>query len=106
MTQENMLAEIKKSIVPLLVSKFNSQSVFLFGSVASGYFTKNSDVDLIVVSEYFKSVPVLKRMPLILNALRYKKHLDILCYTTEEFERVKETSAVLKEALKTSVRLV
>ena len=60
---------------------------------------ENSDIDVIMVSNYFLKIPFVKRMPLVLKKIRFKKHIDIICYTPSEFEKIRKTSIILKEAL-------
>jgi predicted nucleotidyltransferase len=78
----------------------------LFGSRAKGNFNKDSDIDLIIVSETFKDVPMIRRMSVVLKELKFPKHIDVLCYTPEEFERIQNTSAIVKDALLNSVAIV
>jgi len=45
-------------------------------------------------------------MPLVLKKVRFPKHVDYLCYTKEEYEKIKDESAIIKDALKHSIEIV
>ncbi|PWR73505.1 hypothetical protein DLD82_09670 [Methanospirillum stamsii] len=56
-------------------------------------------MDVILVSEYFSSIPFISRMTDVLLNVPFRIHVDYICYTPEEFSRLSETSAIVKEAL-------
>lgn len=74
--------------------------VILFGSQVSGDIGRHSDVDLILVDPSFKDIKPFKR------GLGLHKHwhsdlpVDFLCYTPEEFERLKSRISIVREAVK------
>jgi len=70
-----------------------------FGSYARGDWGVGSDLDVIIVAEAFARIPFVKRMAYVLGLARFPKHVDYLCYTREEFARIKETSSVVHSAL-------
>lgn len=35
----------------------------------------------------------------MLKLVRFPKHVDYLCYTPEEFERIKDSSSIVEDAL-------
>ncbi|MCD5408793.1 nucleotidyltransferase domain-containing protein [Candidatus Bipolaricaulota bacterium] len=86
--------------LPKIREAFNPSQVIVFGSRAQGRGGEGSDLDVIVVADSFCGVPFLKRMPMLLKLVRFEKHIDFLCYTEEEFEQAKETSSIVKSALK------
>ncbi|MCL4513137.1 MAG: nucleotidyltransferase domain-containing protein [Candidatus Eremiobacteraeota bacterium] len=63
--------------------------IILFGSHASGTAKKHSDIDLVVVSNYFRNVNLLERLGLLGRAriapTDIKEPMDILGFTEEEF---------------------
>ena len=89
----------KKEALPRIFPKFRPLKVVLFGSRITGGATENSDLDVIIISNYFKEIPFVKRMGEILKAARFPKHVDYFCYTPEEFDRIKESSAIIEQAL-------
>lgn len=101
---EKLLKEIKK------FKKINRfKEVILFGSYARGDFTKHSDVDLILVDKKFSGKDVFKRS----NGLWIKWHVkqglkypvDFLCYTPQEFEKLKKEVSIVSEALREGIKI-
>ncbi len=78
--------------------KFKPLKVVMFGSRITGRATEASDLDVIIVSKEFQEIPFVKRMGELLKAARFPKHVDYFCYTPEEFERVKDSSAIIEQA--------
>ena len=105
MDNEYWLNKIRTEVMPILQQSFNPQKVLLFGSRAKGNSTPDSDIDLIIVSDFFSDIHPLKRMTLVLKKIRFPKHIDVLCYTTEEFEKIQKTSAIVLDAINNSYAL-
>ncbi|OEU50492.1 MAG: hypothetical protein BA871_11270 [Desulfuromonadales bacterium C00003096] len=82
-----------------LVAELNPEKILLFGSRIKGTADENSDIDVIVVSNAFATIPFIERMSLILKMIRFPKHIDFICYSPEEFDRLKNKSSVLMDAL-------
>ncbi len=95
-----------KEVLPLIVAEFKPVKVMFFGSRVSGDASKDSDIDVIIISEAFKDIPFVKRMGKILNLTRFPKHVDYLCYTPEEFNNVKNNSIVIEDALENHLEAV
>ena len=80
----------------------------LFGSAARGTGNQDSDIDMVVISDWFKKKRFLDRLTLLSRA-RGNKFLDwpmdILGYTQEEFEHLSRASAVLAEAKKDGIEI-
>lgn len=79
--------------------------VVLFGSRAYGLASDESDIDIIIVSKKFENIKFVKRAAYILKLLHYPLHVDPICYTPSEFERMKNISLVLKDALTNGIEL-
>lgn len=63
--------------------------IIIFGSYAIGRAREHSDIDLVVISDAFKGVNLLKRLELIGIALakaRVIEPVEALGYTEEEYE--------------------
>ncbi len=86
-------------ILPRLIDLFQPEDVILFGSRVQGTARDDSDLDVIVVSECFRDIPQHERFPLVRKRIRTPYSIDYLCYTPEEFERMKTRSSVLESAL-------
>jgi predicted nucleotidyltransferase len=99
MRNDRLLAEYQHLIVPKIVHQFSPAKILISGSRVKGTPTQDSDIDVIIVADAFFGVPFVRRMVLVLKSARFKKHVDYFCYTPEEFERLKTTSAILRDAV-------
>lgn len=105
--------------VELLLSKYQEaiqrlyepESVWLFGSRASGEASPSSDIDLLVVSERFAQVRRLRRRSTFLRETGLAQAYDLpvvdpLCYTPEEFRAGLHQPTIVAEAVATGVQLI
>jgi hypothetical protein len=99
MIDDIWVEKFKKEAVPLLFQEFKPSKVLIFGSRMKGTATADSDIDAIIVSDHFNKIPFMQRMALLLKKVRFPKHIDYLCYTPEEFERIKISSAIIQDAI-------
>jgi len=79
--------------------------VLLFGSRATGKANRDSDYDLIVVSESFKKTPFVDRPAGIWLKSDVGIAADLLCFTPKEFARASKTSVILRDGLKHAIAL-
>ena len=101
-----------KKLIPKL-KKFKEsnkiQKLILFGSYGRGDFTKRSDVDIILIDKKFRDKNVFERT----KGLWLKWHLnlkinypvDFICYTPEEFNKLKKEVSIASEALKEGIEV-
>ena len=86
----------KRNNVKLIISKYSEElskkikidGIFLFGSAARGKMTKDSDIDLIILSSDFKRMGFMRRLQLlsrISSVCAKETAMDIIGYTPEEF---------------------
>ena len=100
----NILNELKKFRINLS-KEIPIEKIILFGSYASGSVSKNSDIDLIIVSKYFRK----KRFRY--RALGFYKYwnldypVDFLCYTPEEFNKLSKRITIVREATKNGIKI-
>jgi len=94
--KEILEAELKriKSQIPAL----DVQKAILFGSLATGRVGKASDIDLIIVKRSDKKF--LNRVDEFYEKLNPKVSLDIMVYTPEEFERMRQTNPFIKRVIR------
>ena len=85
-----------REALPKIKGKINPSRVIIFGSRVGGFATEDSDIDVIVVSDFFKNVNFLERMSMLLKLIRFEKHIDFLCYTEEEFKHLKRKFSYCK----------
>ena len=95
--ERELRAELDR-IVNVLRERGDVEKVILFGSLARGEVTSTSDIDLIIVQDTDK--PFLERLHDIYSSVVPKKALDVLVYTPDEFQSLKEDRSFVKRALK------
>lgn len=99
-------SKIVKSFRSKLSKRFKLDRMILFGSRARGDNFKESDFDFVLVSEDFKNLHFLKRMAKILCYWDYPYDLEALCYTNEEFDKLKKQTTIVQLAMEEGVRLI
>jgi len=83
--REELLKKISDKLIEQL-KPLDPELVIICGSLARGKFVENlSDVDLLIVSEKFKSMNPLKRIPFVLQYIDLNLPVDVVCYTPSEF---------------------
>ena len=98
MKEDRYLKQFYRDVLPSLVRIFSPVKVKVFGSRVKGTATDDSDIDVIIVAESFREIPFVNRMATVMKSVRFSKHVDYLCYTPEEYERLKDRSSILKDA--------
>ncbi|MDI6721388.1 MAG: nucleotidyltransferase domain-containing protein [Candidatus Aenigmarchaeota archaeon] len=81
------------------------EKMYLFGSMASGKSHKYSDIDLIVVSKRFRNKGILGRAPQLYMTWDLEYPVDFLCYTPEEFNKLKKQVTIVREAVKNGIAI-
>jgi len=99
-----VLAELER-LKKRIQKKYNLEEMILFGSRAQGEELLTSDVDLLVVSDGFSGIPFRKRPDFLLDNWKLSVDLEVLCYSSSEFERKKKEIGLVSEAVKTGIVL-
>ncbi|MGB2841636.1 MAG: nucleotidyltransferase domain-containing protein [Halobacteriota archaeon] len=87
------------NLIEKLSKKIRIEKVIIFGSRARGEEKEESDVDLLIISPDFKAKKFRER------ALGFYKYyeldfpVDFICFTPEEFEKMKDRATIVKAAL-------
>ena len=89
--------------LPRLRPRFASLRAVIFGSRARGDALSTSDLDVILVSPTFRSIPFLKRAVAVLETLDYPAGLELLCYTPEEFAAKRDEYGIVRVALEEGI---
>jgi len=92
--------------LPKIKEALNPKSVIIFGSRVRGEGFEESDIDVLIVSDYFSDKSFLGRMPMMLRTFRFPRSVDYLCYSPDEFEIIKTSSIIVKEALNEGMRVI
>ena len=82
------------------------QVLVFFGSRVSGHTDEWSDIDLFVVSDRFREMRVLARMELFHQVAQPHMHVDAICYTPEEFERMVRQPTLIREVMESGLRII
>ena len=82
---------------------FAPEHIILFGSRATGRARKDSDVDLILVSSRFRNLRFADRIARFLKEIRPGLEVMPLCYTPEEFEELRKTPSIVREAAREGI---
>ena len=81
------------------------EKVIFFGSRATGKEHKDSDIDLIIVSEKFKKLKFRERSLGFYRYWNLDYPVDFLCYTPEEFEKMSKMITIVREAVKKGLEI-
>ena len=103
--EDRKLADFVRDHLPALRERLAPLRVIAFGSRVRGDALSTSDLDLILVSPWFASLPFLRRPVAILELLDYPGGLELLCYTPEEFEQKRQELGIVRVALEQGVTL-
>ena len=95
------LDEFKKR----LSSNIPIEKMILFGSNARGNAHKDSDIDLIVVSNKFRGKKSFKRSIGFYKYWSIDYPVDFLCYTPEEFNKLKNQITIVREAVREGIEI-
>lgn len=79
--------------------------MIFFGSRATGKPHKWSDIDLIVVSKKFKTKKFRYRSLGFYKYWNLNYPVDFLCYTPEEFNKLKKQITIVKEAIEHGIEI-
>jgi predicted nucleotidyltransferase len=77
----------------------------LFGSTARGDRLKDSDIDLIVISQDFEHMSLPQRFLILQKNWKYQMDLEAFGFTQEEFDRLKNKSVILQEATEYGINI-
>lgn len=86
-----------------LSKQISIDKVILFGSRVKGKTHKYSDFDLIIVSKKFRRKNSLDRSLGFYKYWDLESPVDFLCYTPEEFNRLKKQITLVKKAVEEGI---
>lgn len=103
--KKTLLTQLKAFKEKLGKMGFPVKRMILFGSHARGDALRESDVDLLIISQAFGKISVPRRRMLLEESWKNKEPIETLPYTSEEFERVKKTSYTVADALRYGITI-
>lgn len=93
----NTLQQELQRIVGILQTQYHPTKIILFGSTASQRRDPNSDLDLVVIKDTTKRF--YDRIGDVLRLVKPREAVDVLVYTPEEYERLKQESWFVGEEI-------
>lgn len=90
--------------LPLLIAQENPDKIILFGSCCHGQIEEWSDLDLVIIKE--TQTPFLDRTRQVLALLKPRVGLDVLVYTPEEFERLRQERAFVRDEIASKGKVI
>ena len=103
---DEKVERFRREALPALVAAFRPTRVLVFGSRARGDALKDSDLDVLVVSDAFAGVRWLDRPVRVAEACQLRIGVELLCYTTSEFDRKREELGTVRTAALEGVDLL
>ena len=82
--------------IPRLSQQFPLRKAIGFGSRFSGTPHAYSDLDLVLVSPAFENINFANRPFAVWKAIKPDIHLDVFCYTEDEYQELAKTSPFLQ----------
>jgi len=79
--------------------------IIFFGSRVNGKPKRHSDIDLIVVSKRFMGLKFRRRPLLLYDYWDLNYPVDFLCYTPEEFNKLKRQITIVREAVEEGIEI-
>ena len=100
-TITTQLKQFKKNVV----KDISLTKLILFGSRAEGKKGRDTDVDLLVVSDAFKKLDFFQRGAKMYDYWNLNYPVDFLCYTPEEFKKLKNQITIVREAVEHGIEI-
>jgi predicted nucleotidyltransferase len=97
----NSLKEFKKN----LSKKIKIDKMIVFGSLARGKFTKDSDIDLIIVSKKFRKIAFHKRAITFDRYWKLDYPFDFICLSPEEYKKMRKGVTIVSLAEKEGIAI-
>lgn len=99
------IIKVIEDFVHKVLKEYPDAEIYLFGSYARGDWLINSDIDLIVISNYFRNVNWFERLTKLRLLASFDYSFEILAYTRDEFQRKLSEIGIIQEASKYWIRI-
>ena len=94
-----------KELKRILSRDIDINKFILFGSRVKGNYKRYSDFDIIVVSKHFRNMNRLDRPYILYTKWNLGLPVDFLCYTPEEFNKLKKQITIVREAVEHGIEI-
>lgn len=98
----NNVLRLLKQYSDILQEKLGKTTLILFGSYARGDFNLWSDVDFIIISDYFKNIRFIDRLYKLPELYHDISYADIICWSLDEAKKMLSRNS-WKPALKDAI---
>jgi predicted nucleotidyltransferase len=95
--RKQLLDEEMNRCLSMLTEQSSLEKVILFGTLANGAVHEWSDIDLVVVER--TQLPFFQRIKRLRKLLKPRVGMDIMVYTSEEFDRLCAERPFFKEEI-------
>ena len=103
--KRNELIELLKRYKEQINKKIKVERLILFGSRAYGRAKKNSDVDIVIISNDFEGEKSFKRPVPLYRDWDCDYVIDIICLTPKEAEKKKKQIGTVREAITEGIEI-
>jgi len=104
--QDEKVARFRREVLPRLIERYRPAHVILFGSRARGDALKDSDLDVLVVSDAFADVRWVDRMFRVYQDCDIRMGVELLCYTPDEYQRKLGELGIVRTASEEGLELL
>ena len=104
--QDEKVARFRREVLPMLVRHYQPERVILFGSRARGDALKDSDLDVLIVSDAFRDIRWLDRPVQVYGKCDIRFGVELLCYTSDEYARKRQELGIVRTATEEGFLLV
>ena len=105
MDKKRALIKKLKSFKLRLNEEVPIEKMLFFGSRAKGKPHRWSDIDLIIVSEKFREKKFRYRPLGFYKYWNFNYPVDFLCYTPEEFNKLKKQITIVRDAIREGIEI-
>jgi predicted nucleotidyltransferase len=103
MDERKHIIEGIKKFIRRINKDFQINKIIFFGSRTTNKYNKDSDIDLIIVSDDFEGLDFFERVSKMYNYWELDYPVDFLCYTLNEFTNLKKRISIIKYAIKKGI---
>ena len=105
MDKRKIIKNKLKSFRGLVNNDYPIEKMIFFGSRAKGKPHRYSDIDLVIVSPKFRKLDFIQRGSKMYDYWNLRYPVDFLCYTPEEFNKLKKQITIVKEAVEHGIEI-